>query len=207
MTGLRCSVKAMRCVAYGAPRGAHLAGIGSSGKGAPGQSTTRPLRGRRVAPTSLRCSAGWPAAELASLTAFAALEQWRRVRSRSALARAATHPALLGAAQAHRGLSGHAFAGAWVVRPAREEPSRQAVAGGGDSRSGEDRRPGVGARSALAFPTRRSCSSAAHAVSEASSAPRPLAENRDTVGTHFRMPTRGAAQRVLRRKAEAFRSA
>ena len=53
----------------------------------------------RCATGPLRCSVSWPVAKLASLTAFAALEQSRRVRRRSArCARAATSPALLGAA-------------------------------------------------------------------------------------------------------------
>ncbi len=78
----------------------------SLGKGAPGQSTALHLRGRRLAPTSLRCSVLQPAAELASLTAFAALRQWRRVSPRCALARAAASPVLLGAPQARRGLPG-----------------------------------------------------------------------------------------------------
>jgi hypothetical protein len=48
--------------------------------------------------------------------------------------------------------------------------------------SDEDRRTGVGARSALRELTRRNCLSATNAVSEASSATRPLAENRSAVG-------------------------
>jgi hypothetical protein len=209
---------------------------GSCGKGAPGQSTALHLRGRRVAPTALAlqaaparasrplarrsrstgspasglaCSVLQPAAELASLTAFAALRQWRRVSSRSALTRAAAsaglagragrgRPAvrkaqavprtacvpahLLGAAQARRGLPGHAFAVAFVLLHPREEPSRRAVPAGGDLWSDEDRRTGVGARSALRELTRRNCLSATNEVSEASSATRPLAENRSAVG-------------------------
>jgi len=159
---------------------------GLRGEGVPGQSATLLLRGRRCAPPSLRCSAAWPAAELASLTSFAALKQWRRVSSRSALARAATQPALLGAPQARRGLSGHAFAGALVLRHAREESSRQAVSGGGDLWSDEDRRSGVGARSALRKLTRRNCLSAVSEANVASSATRSLAENRSEVGAQRR---------------------
>ncbi len=156
------------------------------GKGVSGQPTARPLRGRRFAPTSLRCSVLQPAAELASLTSFAALKQWRRVSLRSALARAAASPVLLGAPQARRWLSGHAFAGAFVVRQAREERSRQAVPAGGDLWSDEDRRPGVGARSAQRRLTRRNCLSAVSAANEASSATRPLTENRSAVGAKRR---------------------
>ncbi len=152
-----------------------LAFGGLSSKVVPGQATALHLRGRRFAPTALRCSVLQPAAELASL------RQWRRVSSRSALARAAASPVLLGAPQARRGLSGHAFAGNAVVRGEREEPSRQAVPAGGDLWSDEDRRTGVGERSAFRELTRRHCLSAANAVSEASSATRPLAENRSAV--------------------------
>jgi hypothetical protein len=179
------------------------------GKGVPGQSTALHLRGRRVAPTALAlqaaparasrplarrsrstgspasglaCSVLQPAAELAALTAFAALRQWRRVSSRSALARAAASPVLLGAPQARRGLPGHAFAGAFVRLYAREEPARQVVPAGGDLWSDEDRRTGVGARSALRRLTRRNCLSAVSEANAASSATRPRSENRSAVG-------------------------
>ena len=155
---------------------------GSSGKGVPRQAKARPLRDRRCAPTSLRCSAVWPAAELASLTAFAALRQWRRVSLRSALTRAATRPALLGAPQARLSLSGHPFAVAFVVRHAREEPSRQAVPAGGDLRGDEKRSSGVGARSALRRLARRSCLSVVSEANAASSATRLRSEHRSAVG-------------------------
>jgi len=160
-----------------------------SGKGVPGQSTALHLRGRRCAPTSLRCSAAWPAAELASLTSFAALRQWRRVSLQSALARAATRPALLGASQARRGLSGHAFADtavACVENSAREESSRQVVPGGGDLWSDEKRSPAVGARSALRRLTRRSCLSGVSAANAASCATRLRGEHRSAVGAQRR---------------------
>ena len=51
--------------------------------------------GRRCAPTPLRCSARGRAAELAAFAALTTLKQLRRVRSRSALARADPGPALL----------------------------------------------------------------------------------------------------------------
>ncbi len=156
------------------------------GKGVPGQSAALLLRGRRRAPTSLRCSAAWPAAELASLTSFVALKQWRRVSSRNALARAAPRPVLLGAPQARRSMPGHAFADAFVVRMEGEEPSRQAVPAGGDLWSDEDRWPGVGARSALRELTRRNCLSAVSKANAASSATRPLGENRSGVGAERR---------------------
>ena len=47
---------------------------------------------------SVRCSVSWPAAQLAARASLATLGQVRRVRSRGALARAATSPVLLAAA-------------------------------------------------------------------------------------------------------------
>jgi hypothetical protein len=75
----------------------------------------------------------------------------RQVRSRSALARAATSPVLLGASHARRALPGCAFVEVWFVFVAKinAPASRQAVPGGGDLWGGEERRFGVGARSAL----------------------------------------------------------
>jgi len=186
-----------------------LARVVSSGKGVPGQSTALHLRGRRFAPTALRCSVSRPrrstqrahcvrtvqtiatgqitkrAARAATSPGLAGRAGRGRpaVRKAQAVPRTACVPAhLLGAAQARRGLPGHAFAGSAVVRPARKEPSRQAVPAGGDLWSDEDRRTGVGARSALRRLTRRNCLSATNEVSEASSATRPLAENRSAVG-------------------------
>ena len=179
------------------------------GKGAPGQSTALHLRGRRVAPTALRCSVSRPrrsthcahcvrsvqtiatgqitkrAARAATSPGLAGRAGRGRpaVRKAQAVPRTACVPAhLLGAAQARRGPPGHAFAGAFVLLHTREEPSRQAVPAGGDLWSDEDRRTGVGARSALRELTRRNCLSATNAVSAASSATRPLAENRSAVG-------------------------
>ncbi len=202
LRGRRCAPTALRCSVLQPV--AELTSLGSRrGKGVPGQSSSRPLRGRRGAPTSLRCSAVWPAAELASLTSFAALRQWRRVSLRCALARAATRPALLGAPQARSGLSEHAFAGDAVVRHAREALSRQAVPGGGDLWSDEDRRPGVGARSALRRLTRRNCLSAVSKANEASSATRPVAENRSGVGAQRRPRNHEPPAGIAWRDAEA----
>jgi hypothetical protein len=78
--------------------------------------------------------------------------------------------------------SGKGAAVARIESNAREEPSRRAVPAGGDLWSDEDRRTGVGARSALRPLTRRNCLSATNEVSEASYATRPLAENRSAVG-------------------------
>ncbi len=148
-----------------------------------------------------------PAAELASLTAFAALRQWRRVSLRSALARAAASPVLLGAPQARRRLSGHAFANAAVAcgeSNERKESSRQEVPGGGDLWSDEDRRPGVGARSAQRRLTRRHCLSAVSAANAASSATRPLAENRSAVGAQRRPRKHEPPAGTAWRDVEAF---
>jgi hypothetical protein len=197
--GVRGRATARRPWAFGSSRG----------KGAPGQSTALHLRGRRVAPTALRCSVSWPrrsthcahcvrsvqtiatgqitkrAARAATSPGLAGRAGRGRpaVRKAQAVPRTACVPAhLLGAAQARRGLSAHAFAVAFVLLHPREEPARRAVPAGGDLWSDEDRRPGVGARSALRRLTRRNCLSATNEVSEASSATRPLAENRSAVG-------------------------
>jgi len=178
-----------------------------SGKDVPGQSTGLHLRGRRCAPTSLRCSAAWPAAELAALTSFAALRQWRRVSLQSALARAATRPPLLGASQARRGLSGHAFADtavACVENSAREESSRQVVPGGGDLWSDEKRSPAVGARSALRRLTRRSCLSGVSAANAASCATRLRGEHRSAVGAQRRPRNHEPPAGTAWRDAEAL---
>ncbi len=205
------------------------------GKGAPGQSTALHLRGQRCALTALAlqaapalasrplarrsrstgspasgpaCSVLQPAAELASFASLTALGQWRRVSSRSALARAAASPALLGAPQARRGLSGHAFAGTTVARiecNTREESSRQAMPAGGDLWSGEKRRAAVGARSALRELTRRSCLSAASEANEASSAPRLRIEHRSEVGATRRPRNHEPAAGTAWRDAAALR--
>src|SRR5262245_19544056 len=84
------------------------------GKAAGGCAPALVCCGRPGGPTPLRCSAAWPAEKLASLTAFAALEQSRRVRNGSArCARAATSPALLSATQCRgRRTPAHGFASA-----------------------------------------------------------------------------------------------
>ena len=104
----------------------------------------------------------------------------------------------------------HAFADtavACVESNAREEPSRQAVPAGGDLWSDEDRRPGVGARSALRGLTRRSCLSAVSKANAVSSATRPLAENRSAVGAQRRPrkhePQAGTAWRDARALASS----
>jgi hypothetical protein len=100
---------------------------------------------------------------------------------------------------------GSCFAGAL-----RWWPSRQAVPGRGDFWGGEERRPGVGARSALRNLTRRICPSAANEVSVASYAARPQVEHRSAVGA-TRRPTQheplpGAACRDADKSRKQCRS-
>ena len=106
-------------------------------------------------------------------------------------ARAATSPALLGASQARRdGLPAPAFVEALAVRGRIQTTgsARQAVSVGGDLWGDEERRLGVGARSALRGLTRRTCPNAANAVSAVSCATRPRAEHRSAVGAKRRPP-------------------
>ena len=131
-----------------------------------------------------------PVAQLATLTSFAALEQARRVRSRSALRARAPNPALLGASHARCALprcpvavpvvacgisnansvAGKAAGGAWVGR----------------SGAAEKRRVAGRARSALRDLTRCRCLSAESAANAASSATGP--------GTRASQGTRSAAK-------------
>ena len=66
-------------------------------------------------------------------------------------ARAATSPVLLGASQARPSLPGPAFAEPVVACGATSTAAseRQTLPAGGELWGGEERRPGVGARSAL----------------------------------------------------------
>ena len=124
-----------------------------------------------------------------------ALAQRRRISSRGALTRAATRAAFLGASEARRRAGARRFAtptstsmagGAFVCH--RRWPSRQAAPAAGDLCGGEQRRTGVGARSALRELTRGRRSSAATAGSVASSAARPRAEQHSEVGPQGRPP-------------------
>jgi hypothetical protein len=170
------------------------------------------------APTALRCSGRGRAARLASFAALTALEQLRRVGSRSARVRAPTET--LRSSPPHRRASAHppaAWRGGstcclleqlkrrasgpapartracgarqaagsmpWACRTPLPENVRSRKAWGrpvpGCACGGQQRSPGVGARSrALREPTRCSCSSAVHAANDASSAARPQGEYR-----------------------------
>ena len=83
----------------------HLGG-GGAAAGQPG--SARHAAEAVFAALRLPCAARvrGPVAQLAALTAFAALGQARRVRSRGALRARATHPVLLGASHARRALPG-----------------------------------------------------------------------------------------------------
>jgi len=186
---------------------------GLDGKGAPGQATALRLGGRRCAPTALR--PGPEARALARhkqssgllVSVLRASVSWRRRKTRCVrcahstqtvatsqttirAAREATSPVLLGASEALRALSGRAFAGRLVFPSTRKKAgsARQAVPGGGDFCGGEERRPSVGARSALRKLTRRSCLSVESAANAASSAPRLKAEHHSAVGAKRRPP-------------------
>ena len=108
----------------------------------------------RCAPGSLRYSVSRPVAKLAPLTAFAALGQSRRVRSRGArCARAAASLAFLGAAY----VAADAYPPAALPAPSRHGSmhtssiaARRAVPGGGDLCGGEHRSSALGARIARA---------------------------------------------------------
>ena len=97
----------------------------------------------------------------------------------------------------------------FAVRPSfAAGASRQAVPGGGDFGGDEQRRAGLGARSALRCLTHRRCLSAVSAANEASSAMRARTEQRTAVGATRRPPPyeppTGAAcrdARMLRREA------
>jgi len=98
---------------------------------------------------------------------------------------------MLGASEALRSLPGRALQNRFALRQkSTTVAARQAVPGRGDFWSDEQRRAGVGARSALRCLTRRGCSSAANAVSVASSAARPRTEQRSAVDAG---PRRGPA--------------
>ena len=185
-----------------------------SGKGACGQSVALHGGGRRCAPTPLRCSVAWPAAELASFASLTALRQPRRVRWTMRAARAATRPALLGASEARHELPARAFAEALrtlargrAVRPSfATGAARQAASGGGDFGGEEQRRAGLGARSALRNLTHRRCLSAVSEANAASSAMRARTEQRTAVGATRRPPPYeplpDAACRAARRSDE-----
>ena len=160
------------------------------GKGTSGQAAALRWSGLRFAPTSLRCSVLWPAAELTSLTSFATFKQPAASQSLIRAARGGHKPC---AARRSKG----------ALQPARTRlrvwprlfpgrtttgSARQAVPGGGDFCGDEKRSPEVGARSAHPHLTRRGCLSGVSAANVASSAARPQDEHRSGVGAKRRPP-------------------
>ncbi len=144
---------------------------------------------RSPAATALRCSCLRPTAELASRFALRSDNCGESVNE--ARKRAAASPALLGASEARCRASAHAFAAAWLAcqQVARQTFAlRQALCGGRDLCGGEERRFGVGARSALRHLARRSCLSGVRKAHAASSAARPRIEHHSAVEAKRRPP-------------------
>jgi hypothetical protein len=84
--------------------------------------------------------------------------------------------------------------------------ARRAVPGGGDFWGGEERRPSVGARSALRELTRRGCPSAVSGANEASSAARLKAEHRSAVAAQQRPPQHEPLPGTARRAARSAKT-
>ena len=134
-------------------------------------------------PTALRCSPSWPIAELAAFAgALCARTTAMKMLTKRA-ARAAMQSVLLGAAEAHRILPEHSFARLSLACAANSEnpASRKSVPGGGDLCGGEERRSGVGARSALRKHSHRGCPNVESEANAVSSAVRPQPEHRSAV--------------------------
>ena len=159
---------------------------GRDGKAASGQAAALHWSGRRCAPTALRCSVSRPRRR----TRFVLCAQTSATSQLTLrAAREAASPALLGAPQARRSLPERAFADTLVFAASKTSgTARWAVPGGGDLCGGEERRPSVGARSALRRLTRRGCLSGEGAANAASSATRLKAEHRSVVGAKRRPP-------------------
>ena len=162
-----------------------------------GAATGHPGKAQRLAEAvfaalRLPCAARvrGPIAQLATLTSFAALEQARRVSSRSALRARAPNPALLGASHARRALPGCPVAEPVVVGGTSNTDTVAGKAAGGAcaGRMGaaEKHRVAGRARSALRELTRCRCSSVESAANAASSATRP--------GTRASQGTRSEAE-------------
>jgi hypothetical protein len=191
---------------------------GRRGKGASGQATALHRSGRRVRRLPCDARSRGRVAELTSLTAFDFVQTTATSQMLTRAAREAASPGLagragpwgpavrkaqtvprtvcvpahlLGAPEARRGPPERAFADGWcLVFVGKEQPvaARQAMPGGGDFWGDEQRRPGVGARSAHPHLTRRGCLNGANEVSKVSSAARPQAEQRSAVAAQRRPP-------------------
>jgi hypothetical protein len=176
--------------------------------------TGQPGRARRLgsavfAALRLPCAARGrgPVAQLATLTAFAALEQSRRVRARSALRARAPAPVLLGASHARRARPGCPVAELVVAcRLSNTDAVAGKAAGGawaGRIGAAEKRRGPGRARSALRELTRCRCLSVESEANAASSVTGP--GTRASQGTRSEAkgkpsePRPGPARRLARR--------
>ena len=159
-------------------------------KGASGQAGALQWSGLRFAPASLRCSRPRPRRRTHCVRCAHSVQTTATSQMTIRASRGVASAALLGAPQAHSSLPERTFADALVVCAASSvgAAARQAVPGGGDLCGGEERRPSVGARSALRELTRRSCPSVVSAANAASSATRLKAEHRSEVGAKRRPP-------------------
>ena len=149
------------------------------------------LRWSRCASTSLRYSLSRPHRGTRCVR-FALSVRTTAMRMMTKCAtRTAVKAPLLGAAEARRGPLGRSFAERWFVffRQKTNNPlSRESVPGGGDFCGGEERRAGVGARSALRKLTHCGCPSVESEANKASSAVRPRTEHRSAVAAKRRPP-------------------
>ena len=179
-------------------------------------SAARQSRVRPAHSASLKRSAR--CADFPALLGLAARRETRCVRcahsartaatsqSTKRAARAAASPVRLGASEVHCGLSARGFAEIFLARSrwhASTPALRQAVPGGGDLCGGEERRVGVGARSALRCLACRSCLSGESAANTASSSARLRIEHRSAVGATRQPPQCEPPPGTAWRKARA----
>jgi hypothetical protein len=138
---------------------------------------------------SLRCSVSWPRRRTHYANCVRSVQTTATSQKTRRAARAGHEPC---ASRLRRGAPPAARprlcrgTEVLVERKAQWWNSRQGVPGRGDFWSDEQRRLGVGARSALRKLTRRGCLNGASAARVVSSAARPRAEQRSAVGTQCR---------------------
>ena len=195
----------MNCAAY----------AGRSDKGACGQAAALRWSGLRCAPTSLRCSVLRPRRQTHCAHCVRSVQTMATRHTTKRAARAAASPGLAGRAgpsgPAVRKaqtvprtvcVPAHLLGGPeGAPRPARKRlcsgsgcvrgktttgSARQAVPGGGDFWSAEERSLAGGARSALRCLTHRRCLNGESAANAVSSAMRPRGEHRSGVGAQRR---------------------
>ena len=144
------------------------------------------LRRSHCVSTPLRCSLSRPHRGTRDVRfALSARTTAMRMLTKCA-ARTAVKAALLSVAEAHRSPPERSFAEGLLVfaeaKTIHTTSSRQVVSGGSDRWGAEQRSSAVGAHSALRHLTRCGCPSGVNAVNKASSAARPLGEQRREVG-------------------------